>query len=73
MMKFRMMTLTYDVFSDPGLGNGEFGDLVNAQNNGTDVNAEVFVNAAASPSPEPAGVGLVLIGCTLMVIRRQPR
>ena len=69
-----VMTLTYDVFTDPGLNNQtEFGDVVNAQFNAQDVNAEVLVNAAGSSVPEPAGIGLALLGLAALCCSRYAR
>ena len=70
-----VMTLVYDAFTDAGLNNQiVFANTVNAQYNGADVNAEVFVNAV-SPVPEPTGTvlaGLVsMLFCIKAARRRQ--
>jgi len=66
-----VMTLTYDVYSDATPNDAiEYGLTVNAQFNGQDVNAEVFVNAPAATVPEPGAVTLFVLGAAGLLLRK---
>ncbi len=68
-----LMTLVYDAFNDAELTDQVvFGDSVNAQLNGTDVTAEVFVNGPAT-IPEPGTMVLLALGGVMMAVFRRRR
>jgi hypothetical protein len=67
-----VMTLTYDVYSDAAQNNlidGGSGLTINAQFNGEDVNAEVFVNGPAATVPEPGAFTLFVLGAAALLLR----
>jgi hypothetical protein len=65
-----LMTLSYDVYSDSEQINAiEYGLAVNARMSGSDVNAEVFVNAPAAMAPEPASAAMIAL-CVAALLRR---
>ena len=68
-----VMTLTYDVYSDAGQDNlidGGSGLTVNAQFNGQDVTAEVFVKGPAATVPEPGAFTLFVLGAAALLLRK---
>lgn len=69
------ITVFYDAFTDPGLSNQVvFGNSVNAQFGGSDVNAEVLVSGATAPAtvPEPSAISmLAAVVITLLLFRRR--
>jgi hypothetical protein len=74
-----VMTVIYDAYTDAGLTNQIiFGDSVNAQFNGQDVNASVTVTGSAPvTTPEPGSrllmaLGLMMLGRLFFATRKMP-
>ena len=64
------MSLIYDVYYDSDPNNAvESGLTVNAQFQGRDVNAEVFVNAPSASVPEPGALTLLVLGLAALLLR----